>query len=87
MRVGWFVYAKTRRMIRLSIRELAERRGITTAYQLQKLLNVNPAIASRLWKGEQRMISLKTINEVCNALDCGPEALFDYVPDKKRKFD
>lgn len=70
-------------MITLRIKETAEERGIKTAYQLQKALGIPPAMAARLWKGQLEMIGLKTINRLCNALNCRPGTLFDYEPDNK----
>jgi DNA-binding Xre family transcriptional regulator len=72
-------------MVRLRIREAAEERGITTAYQLQKAMNVPPMTASRLWKGEMEMIGLNTIDAVCEALHCLPSDLILYIPNKKRQ--
>jgi putative transcriptional regulator len=66
---------------RLTIREAAEKRGVTSSYQLMKALNIPPGHASKLWKGEMRMIGLDTIDALCNALQCKPGELFDHVPD------
>jgi DNA-binding Xre family transcriptional regulator len=66
---------------RLTIREAAERRGVTSSYQLMKALNIPPGHASKLWKGEMRMIGLDTIDALCNALQCKPSELFEYSPD------
>jgi DNA-binding Xre family transcriptional regulator len=63
-------------MVRLRIQEIAQERGITTAYQLQKLMEVPPMTASRLWKGEMEMVALKTIDALCEALSCEPGDLF-----------
>jgi DNA-binding Xre family transcriptional regulator len=57
-------------MVKLTIREAAERRGITTAYQLQKKLGAHPGMAARLWKGDMAQIALKTLDALCEVLDC-----------------
>jgi DNA-binding Xre family transcriptional regulator len=59
-------------MIELRIREAAEARGITTAYQLQKRMNVPPGTAARLWRGKMKMIGLDTIDALCEAIGCAP---------------
>jgi DNA-binding Xre family transcriptional regulator len=64
-------------MVKLIIRDVAERRGIKSAYQLQKVMGVAPSVAARLWKAEMRMIGLDTIDALCAALDCEPGALFE----------
>jgi len=72
-------------MVKLRIKEAAEERGITTAYQLQKLMNIQPTSAYRLWNGEMEMVGMKTLDAVCEALGCTPAELFSYTPNKKKK--
>jgi DNA-binding Xre family transcriptional regulator len=43
-----------------------------------KLMGIPPGHASKLWKGEMRMIGLDTIDSLCAALKCKPGELFDY---------
>jgi DNA-binding Xre family transcriptional regulator len=64
----------------LRIREAAEARGVTSSYQLMKLMGIPPGHASKLWKGEMRMIGLDTIDTLCKALQCKPGDLFDHAP-------
>jgi DNA-binding Xre family transcriptional regulator len=64
----------------LRIREAAEARGVTSSYQLMKLMNIPPGHASKLWKGEMRMIGLDTIDALCLALECKPGELFAHAP-------
>ena len=59
-------------MVRLRIKEVAVRRGIKTAYGLQKAMNVPPGTAARLWRGQMAMIGLQTIETLCEALGCEP---------------
>lgn len=71
-------------MVELRIREAAEARGITTAYQLQKRMNVPPGTAARLWRGDMRMIGLDTIDALCEAIGCEPADLIVRVTDRKK---
>ncbi len=64
----------------LTIREAAEKRGITSSYQLMKALDIPPGHASKLWKGEMRMIGLDTVDALCTALKCKPGDLIRYEP-------
>lgn len=57
-------------MVKLTIKEAAEARGVTTAYQLQKLMGFQPAMAARLWKGDMKLIGLSTLDTICEKLDC-----------------
>jgi DNA-binding Xre family transcriptional regulator len=70
-------------MVRLQVRGVAERKGITTAYQLQKAAQLHPSHAAKLWKGDVEMIGLKTINTLCEALSCEPGDLFALVRNGK----
>lgn len=70
-------------MVELRIREAAEARGIATAYQLQKKMNVPPGTAARLWRGDMKMIGLDTIESLCEAIGCEPADLIVRVQEKK----
>ena len=70
-------------MITAHISEFAIKRGITTAYQLQKALDISPTVAARLWKGEFEMIGLVTLDKLCRVLRCQPDKLLRYVSDEE----
>ncbi len=70
-------------MVTLRIREAAEERGITTAYQLQKAMEVQPGMAARLWRGELKMIGLDTLDRLCDAIGCELCDLLVRMPEKK----
>ena len=67
-------------MITVSIREVAEKRGIMTAYQLQKALNVSPSLAAKWFSNELKMIGIETLDRLCTALRCKPNDLLRYEP-------
>lgn len=70
-------------MIVVTIKERAEKCGITTAYQLQKALEVSPTLAARLWRGDFKMIGVQdTIDGLCRVLKCQPDKLFRYMLDE-----
>jgi DNA-binding Xre family transcriptional regulator len=68
-------------MIKVQIRERSEARGITTAYQLQKALGVQPSVAARLWKADFTKIDLGTLDKLCRVLRCQPDKLLRYEAD------
>jgi DNA-binding Xre family transcriptional regulator len=70
-------------MMTVNISEVARQRGITTAYQLQKALDISPTVAARLWKGEFDMIGLVTLDKLCRVLRCQPSKLLRHVPDSR----
>jgi len=65
-------------MITVTIREQAEKRGITTAYQLQKAANVQPSVAAKWFKNELKMIGVESLDTLCRVLRCKPNDLFKY---------
>jgi DNA-binding Xre family transcriptional regulator len=68
-------------MITVTIREQAEKRGITTAYQLQKATGVQPSMAAKWWKNDLEKIGIQTIDLLCRVLKCKPNDLLKYEPD------
>lgn len=70
-------------MIVVAIREVAEERGLTTAYQLMKLAGVQPSVAAKWWSNEMGKIAIDTLNKLCTVLECMPNDLLRYVPDDK----
>ncbi len=66
-------------MITKHIREIAQKRGITTAYQLRKALAVSPTAATKLWNEDFEMIGLNTLDKLCRVLKCQPSQLFRFV--------
>src|SRR5262249_9517626 len=86
---GYGIFLKINRviifsMISLRIREVANAKGITTEYQLQKAGNLQPSHAARLWRGEMMLIKLSTIDALCEALDCEPGDLIVRVQQKSK---
>jgi len=68
-------------MITTRIKEIAEKRGITNAYQLQKATELPPSMAARLFRDEVDMIALRTLDRLCAALKCKPNDLLRYEPE------
>lgn len=68
----------------IKIREVALGRGITTAYQLQKLASLSPSTAYRLFHNNVFQIELGTLSKLCEALDCEPSDLL-VRPQRKAK--
>lgn len=57
-------------MVKLQVREAAAACGIATPSQLQKATGLSREMANRLWKGDTDMLSLKTLDSLCDALGC-----------------
>lgn len=69
-------------MIKVSIKEIAIKNGIKTAYQLQKLMNLQPSMAAKWFKNDLKMIGIESLNSLCEALDCEPSDILKYTPSK-----
>jgi DNA-binding Xre family transcriptional regulator len=70
-------------MITVSIREMAEKRGITTAYQLQKALDVSPSLAAKWMRNDMKMIGIDTLDRLCKLLKCKPNDILRYGADEE----
>jgi DNA-binding Xre family transcriptional regulator len=60
---------------------MAEKRGITTAYQLQKATGVQPSMAAKWWRNDLQMIGISTLNLLCGVLKCKPNDILRYEAD------
>lgn len=71
-------------MIKLTVREAAEKRGIKSPADLAKAMrHKSRTIAGRLWKGED--VRLHSLAEAAEALNCDLGELITRVPDVKAK--
>lgn len=71
-------------MIKFDIKPAAQKAGITSSYQLQNATGWHPQMAVRLWNKDVRRIDLETLEALCEVLDCRPQDLLIYEPNKKK---
>jgi DNA-binding Xre family transcriptional regulator len=71
-------------MIKVNIKEIATKKGIKTAYQLQKLMNLHPSIAYKWFSNDLKMIGIESLNSLCQALDCLPSDLLFYSSGREK---
>jgi DNA-binding Xre family transcriptional regulator len=69
-------------MIKVSIREIAEARGIPNAHQLALTLGVADNVGVRLWNEKFARLDLITLDRLCRALRCQPNKLLKFEPDE-----
>lgn len=67
-------------MIRLLVREIAEREGIQNPYQLADRTGLKYESCRLLWHGTSRQLNLRTIELLCRSLMILPGQLFELVP-------
>jgi len=68
-------------LVRLKVKDVAERKGITNPLMLSKESGVPYAACHAIWNDQQKQIGLATINKLCVALKVKPGQLFEYEPD------
>lgn len=61
--------------MKVRIKEVAQEKGITTAYQLQKLTGAHPSLAAKWYKNDLKMIGLDSLELLCKKLECTPNDL------------
>jgi DNA-binding Xre family transcriptional regulator len=64
--------------MRLQVKETAQKLGIENAAQLASLTGLGLTSCYQLWNGTAQMVSLRTLNTVCNKLKAHPALLFEY---------
>jgi DNA-binding Xre family transcriptional regulator len=67
-------------MIRLSVKEIAQKEGITSPRELERATGLSYATAHALWNGHPRMVQLETLELLCTRLGVRPGQLFDFAP-------
>jgi DNA-binding Xre family transcriptional regulator len=67
--------------LKLQIQEIARTLGVENASQLAKLTGLGLTSCYQLWEGTAQMVSLETLNTLCNKLKVHPALLFEYKPD------
>lgn len=72
-------------MIKTHINEMCQKRGITTAYQLQKAMGIHPTPAYALFNDNVKMISLDSLDKLCKVLKATPAKLITFEDDGERQ--
>lgn len=65
-------------VVKLTIREIAEKKGFENPRQLSEASGVAYAACHAIWNGTQKQIALETINKFCEALKVKPGQFFEY---------
>ena len=69
--------------VRTRINELCASRGITTAYQLQKLTGLHPTPANNLFNDKVSRLHLDTLDLLCKAFNVAPGELIVFENDER----
>mgnify|MGYP001288019745 FL=1 len=68
-------------MIRFVLHRMAANRDITKIKDVAAKAGLSALAVSGIWNNASLRVDLKTLNALCNALNCTPGDLFEYTPD------
>ena len=71
-------------MMELKVKDVALRQGIKNAAQLRNLTGLGMRSCYQLWNGTATMVSLETLDTLCDKLNAHPAMLLHYTPSPKR---
>jgi len=74
-------------IVRWKVREVAEKRGVSSASQLAERADINKNTANALWNGASLRVDRETLAKLCAALDCTTGDLLEYDPNQIRALD
>jgi DNA-binding Xre family transcriptional regulator len=72
-------------VVTVRIKEVAQERGLMTAYQLQKATGAQPSLAAKWYRNDLKSIAIDTLDTLCRTLDCTPNDLLRYEPEQAEK--
>jgi len=67
--------------LKIKVDDIARKIGIENAAQLSDRTGLGLTSSYQLWEGKAKMVSLRTLNTLCNKLKANPALLIDYTPD------
>ena len=71
-------------MIRLHIKEVAAARGIMQKEICEKYGIRQPTLSAMYANGSVKHIPVEILNNLCEALQCQPGDLLEYIPDDRQ---
>lgn len=72
-------------MIKFRVHKVAADRDITKIGVMAERAGLNIKTVSALWNNNALRIDLSTLNALCEALNCTPGDLLEYVPETAAK--
>lgn len=67
-------------MINIKVAELMGKHKLSKK-ALSEITGIRPNTVSDLWYGRTKRLDLEHLNKLCEAFNCQPGDLFEYVPD------
>ena len=72
--------------IKIKVSDMLGRRKMTQK-TLSSKTNIRPATISALYHETIKRLDINHLDAICNALNCQPSDLFEYIPDEKKVTD
>jgi DNA-binding Xre family transcriptional regulator len=70
--------------MRLIVKEVAQREGIASAYELSMKTGIHVTSIYKIWNGKARMIGLDTLDRLCTVLNVKPGQLFEHEAEPEK---
>lgn len=68
--------------MRITVKEVAEAKGIKNATQLAEIAHIPLASMYRIWNGTAKMIGMDTLEKLCTALKVPVGMLVQHIPEE-----
>lgn len=71
--------------VKLQIQKIARREGVENPFDLSRRTGLPYEVSRTLWKGDSKMIALKTLDKLCLGLEVHPSQFFEYTAEPADK--
>lgn len=58
------------KLLKINFRQVAQSRGIKTAYELQVRCNLAPSTAARFFRNDPKHLTIESLSKLVEGLDC-----------------
>ncbi|MGH9764565.1 MAG: helix-turn-helix domain-containing protein [Blastocatellia bacterium] len=72
-------------MVKWAVRDVAQRAGISSAYELHLRAGLHAGTANQIWYGRAKRVDMETLNKLCALFQVPVGQLLEYLPDPKRR--
>ena len=72
-------------VVTVRIKEVAQEKGLKTAYQLQKATGVQPSLAAKWYRNDLKSIGIETLDLLCRTLKCTPNDLLCFEAEESNE--
>jgi DNA-binding Xre family transcriptional regulator len=70
-------------MVKWAVKEVAQRAGISSAYELHLRAGLHPGTANQIWYGRAKRVDMDTLSKLCALFQVPVGQLLEYIADTK----